>query len=109
MPLQPVVFCVGGVHGLGVQRFMRSQFWRSTVYAAVITIAFAAAAMAADDKKAEKKHEKKPPSACVGLDINACGAKAECKWSKQLTTKAGKVRKAHCRLKTHQQLAKKTT
>jgi hypothetical protein len=94
---------------LGVQRFMRSHFWRGPAFAVAITIACAATALAADDKKAQTKHEKKPPSACVGLDINACGAKAECKWSKQLTTKAGKTRKAHCRLKTRQQMAKKTT
>ena len=96
---------------MGVQRSMRSHFRRgAAVVAAVAAVAaFAAAAIAADDKKAETKHEKKPPSVCVGLDINACGAKAECKWSKQLTTKAGKTRKAHCRLKSHQQLAKKTT
>ena len=93
---------------MGVQRSMRSHFRRGAAVVAAVA-AFAAAAIAADDKKAETKHEKKPPSVCVGLDINACGAKAECKWSKQLTTKAGKTRKAHCRLKSHQQLAKKTT
>lgn len=88
---------------------MRSHFWRGPALAVAVCIAFAATAMAADDKTSEKKVEKKPPSACVGLDIGACGAKAECRWSKQLTTKAGKVRKAHCRLKPHQQMAKKTT
>jgi len=30
-------------------------------------------------------------------------------WKQQITTKTGKVRKAHCRLKPHQQMAKKTT
>ena len=86
---------------------MRSHYWRGTAAAAAI-IAFAATVMAADDKsKTEKKPEKKPPSVCVGLDIKACGAKAECFWKQQITTKQGKTRKAHCRLKPRQQMAKK--
>jgi hypothetical protein len=44
---------------------------------------------------------------CVGLDLTACGAKAECFWKQQITTKQGKTRKAHCRLKPRQQMAKK--
>ena len=89
---------------------MRSLFWRGAAFAAAISIAFAATAMAAEDTtKTEKKVVKKPPSICVGLDLNACGTKAECFWKQQITTKTGKVRKAHCRLKPHQQMAKKTT
>ena len=87
---------------------MRSHFWRGAAVAAAVA-AFAAAAIAADDKKAETKAVKKPPSVCVGLDINACGTKAECFWKQQITTKLGKTRKAHCRLKPRQQMAKKTT
>jgi hypothetical protein len=87
---------------------MRSLFWRGPALAAAVSIAFAATAMAADDKTG-KKVEKKPPSVCVGLDINACGTKVECYWKQQITTKAGKVRKAHCRLKPRQQMAKKAT
>ena len=89
---------------------MRSLFWRGAAFAAGISIAFAATAMAADETtKTEKKVVKKPPCICVGLDLNACGTKAECFWKQQITTKTGKVRKAHCRLKPHQQMAKKTT
>jgi hypothetical protein len=87
---------------------MRSLFWRGPALAAAISIAFAATAMAADDIT-DKKVEKKPPSVCVGLDTSACGTKAECYWKQQITTKAGKVRKTHCRLKPHQQMAKKAT
>jgi hypothetical protein len=42
---------------------------------------------------------KKPPSVCVGLDESACGGKSVCYWRKATTTKAGKVRRAHCRIK----------
>jgi hypothetical protein len=87
---------------------MRSHFWRGAAVAASVA-AFAATALAADDKKAVTKAVKKPPSVCVGLDINACGTKAECFWKQQITTKRGKTRKAHCRLKPRQQMAKKTT
>ncbi|MDP1907702.1 MAG: hypothetical protein Q8K85_05345 [Hyphomicrobium sp.] len=87
---------------------MRSHFWRGAAVVAAVA-AFAAAAIAAEDKKAETKAVKKPPSVCVGLDINACGTKAECFWKQQITTKLGKTRKAHCRLKPRQQMAKKTT
>jgi hypothetical protein len=88
---------------------MRCHFWRGPTFAAAISIAFAATAMAADDKKTEKKVEKKPPSVCVGLDTSACAAKTECFWKQQITTKQGKIRKAHCRLKPRQQMAKKAT
>jgi hypothetical protein len=86
---------------------MRSHFIRGAGLVAAACLALAAA-NAAEEKKAEKT-EKKPPSACVGLDLKACGAKAECYWKEQITTKAGKTRKAHCRLKSRQQLAKKAT
>ena len=87
---------------------MRTQVGRGIALAAAAIIAFTATVMAADDKSAtEKKAEKKPPSVCVGLDLTACGAKAECFWKQQITTKQGKTRKAHCRLKPRQQMAKK--
>ena len=87
---------------------MRTQVGRGIALAAAAIIAFAATVMAADDKSAtEKKAEKKPPSVCVGLDLTACGAKADCFWKQQITTKQGKTRKAHCRLKPRQQMAKK--
>jgi len=87
---------------------MGTHFWRVPAAAVAICIALTGAVSAADNQTAAKKAtEKKPPSVCVGLDINACGAKAECLWRKQVTTKAGKVRRAHCRLRPHHQLAKK--
>ena len=87
---------------------MQRHFWRGTTAAAAI-IMLAATAMGADDKSATgKKVEKKPPSVCVGLDVTACGTKNECFWKQQITTKQGKTRKAHCRLKPRQQMAKKT-
>jgi hypothetical protein len=83
---------------------MRTHFWCGTALAAAATLAFAATAIAAE----ETKPAKKPPSICVGLDINACGTKGECFWKQQITTKNGKVRKAHCRKRPFQQVAKKT-
>jgi hypothetical protein len=75
---------------------MRTHVGRGIALAAAVTLALVASAIAAEDKKAAKT-EKKPPSACVGLDINACGTKSECYWKQQITTKNGKTRKAHCR------------
>lgn len=66
----------------------------------------APAAKAAPVAKTEKA-AKKPPSACKGLDEAACKAKEkECNWIGEITTKAGKTRKAHCRSKPKS--AKKT-
>jgi hypothetical protein len=87
---------------------MRIHVGRGIALAAAVTLAFAASAIAAEDKKATKT-EKKAPSACVGLDITACGTKSECYWKQQITTKNGKTRKAHCRKRPFQQVAKKTT
>jgi hypothetical protein len=87
---------------------MRTHVGRGIALAAAVTLAFIASAVAAEDKKAAKT-EKKPPSVCVGLDINACGTKSECYWKQQITTKNGKTRKAHCRKRPFQQVAKKTT
>lgn len=53
-----------------------------------------AAKAPADTKK------KKGASACRGLAEAACGSNATCAWVKETTTKAGKKRRAHCRLKT---------
>lgn len=51
----------------------------------------------AEDGKVVKA--KKPPSVCVGLDESACGGKSECYWRQVSTTKTGKTRRAHCRIK----------
>lgn len=61
----------------------------------------------ADAKKAEpakkaevkKAEPKKPPSACAGIEEPACLANAECMWVKEVVTKAGQKRKAHCQKK----------
>jgi hypothetical protein len=78
---------------------MLSHFWRGAVLVAATCLVFAATANAADEKK---KTEKKPPSECAGLDNAACTAKPVCSWYKEITTKKGKKRKAHCQKKpTH--------
>jgi hypothetical protein len=64
--------------------------------ALVVTAAQGPAAQAQDLKLAKAK---KPPSVCVGLDQSACGGKPECYWRKATTTKTGKSRRAHCRIK----------
>jgi hypothetical protein len=51
----------------------------------------------AQEKKSAKT--RKPPSVCVGLDESACGGKAVCYWRTATTTKTGKTRRAHCRIK----------
>ena len=62
----------------------------------------------ADVKKAEpttkapaKKAEpaKKAPSPCAGIEEAACLANTECMWVKEVVTKAGQKRKAHCQKK----------
>ena len=51
-------------------------------------------------KKAETKAPvKKAASPCKGLVEAACGANTACSWVKATKTKAGKDRKAYCRLK----------
>lgn len=54
------------------------------------------AAPKADTKKAPAK---KAASPCKGLVEAACGANTACSWVKATKTKAGKDRKAYCRLK----------
>ena len=83
---------------------MRIRF-RQIALAAAVLISFSVAADAADEKK---KVEKKPPSECAGLDNNACTAKAQCSWYKEITMKNGKKRKAHCQKKSTR-FKKKTT
>ena len=55
------------------------------------------ASASAEDAKVAKA--RKPPSACVGLDESACGGKPECYWRQAITTKAGRTRRAHCRIR----------
>lgn len=88
---------------------MRSHFGRGAAAVAAVCLAFAAAYAADDTKTGKAKTERKAPSVCVGLDVTACGAKTECYWKQKITTKAGKTRRAHCRLKPKQQVANKAT
>lgn len=48
---------------------------------------------------AKKKVEKKAPSPCAGLDEAACKANTACSWYREVTTKKGQKRKAHCQKK----------
>jgi hypothetical protein len=73
---------------------------RISYLAALLAIAAVCApgsSAGAEEKKAAKT--RKPPSICVGLDESACGDKAVCYWRAATTTKTGKSRKAHCRIK----------
>ena len=61
---------------------------------------------AAPAKKAEPA--KKVASACAGVDPEAtCLGNTECMWVKEVTTKAGQKRKAHCQKKPTPPAAKK--
>ena len=62
--------------------------------AALLTFGYAAIAQDKAPKKAATT------SACKGLNEAACKAReAACNWIGEITTKAGKTRKAHCRSK----------
>lgn len=60
-------------------------------------------------KAAPKKStaKKRTPSECVGLSETACHANTKCAWTKEITTKKGSKRKAHCGLKPTPPKAKK--
>jgi hypothetical protein len=47
----------------------------------------------------KKKVEKKAPSPCAGLEETACKANTACSWYREVTTKKGQKRKAHCQKK----------
>ena len=65
----------------------------------------AEAPKAAPVKKAEPK---KAASACAGVEPEAtCIGNTECMWVKEVTTKAGQKRKAHCQKKPTPPAAKK--
>ncbi len=73
---------------------------RISSLAALLSIAALCASAApgwAEGAKVAKA--RKPPSVCVGLDQSACGGKTECYWRQATTTKTGKKRRAHCRIK----------
>lgn len=77
---------------------------RVPFYAPVSAAVFSLVAVCAQGASAPAEAQtlakaKKPPSVCVGLDQSACGGKPECYWRKATTTKTGKSRRAHCRIK----------
>ncbi len=65
----------------------------------IAAICVQGSAVAAEDAKANVTKVRKPPSVCVGLTETACATKDECYWRKAVVTKAGKTRRAHCRIK----------
>jgi hypothetical protein len=66
----------------------------------------AVAQLKAPDTKKEtttavkKKAVKKAPSPCAGLEEAVCKANTMCSWYKEVTTKKGHKRKAHCQKKS---------
>ena len=57
---------------------------------------------------AKKAEPKKVASACAGVEPDAtCLGSTECMWVKEVTTKAGQKRKAHCQKKPSPPAAKK--
>ena len=68
----------------------------------------AAAPKAAAPKAAAPKAATKAPSACAGVEPeNTCLGNTECMWVKEVVTKAGQKRKAHCQKKPTPPVAKK--
>lgn len=57
---------------------------------------------------AKKEPAKKAASPCAGIEEPACLANNECMWVKEVVTKAGQKRKAHCQKKPTPPAAKKT-
>jgi hypothetical protein len=85
-----------------------SDRWILKLGAAGLALALIGGAASAQQKapepKATPKAETKAPvkkaaSPCKGLVEAACGANTACSWVKATKTKAGKDRKAYCRLK----------
>ena len=76
-------------------------------YGAVAQEKKATTAPPAKTEKA-KTDKAKTPSACKGLEEDACKAKAtECSWIAATKTKTGQDRKAHCRSKPKTKAVKK--
>lgn len=82
----------------------------TSVASAIFALALMGGAASAQQQKApdakkeaapaaKKKVEKKAPSPCAGLEEAACKAYAACSWYREVTTKKGQKRKAHCQKK----------
>jgi hypothetical protein len=85
-----------------------SNRWVLKLGAAGLALALIGGAASAQQKAPEPKATpapaakapaKKAASPCQGLAEAACGANTACSWVKASKTKAGKDRKAYCRLK----------
>jgi len=74
---------------------LQAPVW--AILLAITAICAQATSAWAEDVKVAKT--RKPPSVCVGLDESACGGMAQCYWRKAITTKTGKKRRAHCRIR----------
>jgi hypothetical protein len=85
----------GSLSVMRIRRHLQAPAW--AIFLSIATICAQGASASAEDAKVTKA--KKPPSACVGLDESGCGVKPECYWRQASTTKAGKTRRAHCRIK----------
>jgi hypothetical protein len=71
----------------------------SSLTALLVIAAVCAPGSSAGAQEGKTAKTRKPPSICVGLDESACGDKAVCYWRAATTTKTGKTRRAHCRIK----------
>jgi hypothetical protein len=98
---------------------IKTDRWVSSLFAAAMAVALSAGAATAQQQKApapkaapkvetkapaaapaaKKAPAKKAASPCRGLAETACVANTACSWTKEVTTKKGQKRKAHCRLK----------
>lgn len=82
-----------------------SDRWVLKLGAAGLALALIGGAASAQQKAPEKAAPatkapvKKAASPCKGLAEAACGANTACSWVRATKTKAGKDRKAYCRLK----------
>jgi hypothetical protein len=85
----------GSLSVMRIRRHLQAPAW--AIFLGIATICAQGSSAWAEAAKIVKA--KKPPSVCVGLDESACGGKAECYWRKVSTTKAGKTRRAHCRIR----------
>ncbi len=82
---------------MGIRCHLQGPAW--AILLGIVAICGQASGASAEDPTTKVAKARKPPSACVGLSESACGTKAECYWRKAIVTKAGKTRRAHCRIK----------
>jgi invasion protein IalB len=98
---------------------LRSLRLGTSVASAIFALALMGGTVSAQQQKApdakkeaapataKKKVEKKAASPCAGLEETACKANTACSWYREVTTKKGQKRKAHCQKKPTPPPAKK--